>query len=127
MKRELRVDLGELAIALETDSSELHQYLDLETGRIVPVMDELSRPYNRPCPLGERGEDAFLPLPPFSSLLQAVYGLPRFCRGPQVLECGCRTGSWKRSTMRSMTRPAIGLSPWRSISSSGMIQIGKRR
>jgi hypothetical protein len=43
MKRELRVDLGELAIALETDSSELHQYLDLETGRIVPVMDELSR------------------------------------------------------------------------------------
>lgn len=43
MKRKVNVDLDELAIALDTDFSELHQYLDLETGRIVPIMDELSR------------------------------------------------------------------------------------
>jgi hypothetical protein len=40
MKRKVRVDLDELAIALDTDFSELHQYLDLETGRIVPIMQE---------------------------------------------------------------------------------------
>jgi hypothetical protein len=36
------VDLDELAIALDTDFSELHQYLDLETGRIIPIMQEIS-------------------------------------------------------------------------------------
>jgi hypothetical protein len=43
MKRKVKVDLGELAIALDTDFSELHQYLDLETGGIVPIMDEFAR------------------------------------------------------------------------------------
>ena len=43
MKRKVNVDPDELAIALDTDFSELHRYLDLETGRIVPIMDELSR------------------------------------------------------------------------------------
>lgn len=38
MKRKVNVDLDELAIALDTDFSELHQYLDLETGRIIPIM-----------------------------------------------------------------------------------------
>jgi hypothetical protein len=47
MKRKVNVDLDELAIALDTDFSELHQYLDLETGRIVPIMDELSRQLER--------------------------------------------------------------------------------
>jgi hypothetical protein len=37
------VDLDELAIALDTDFSELHQYLDLETGRIVPIMQDIAR------------------------------------------------------------------------------------
>jgi hypothetical protein len=43
MKRKVKVDLGELAIALDTDFSELQQYLDLETGRIVPIMEEIAR------------------------------------------------------------------------------------
>ena len=43
MKRKVRVDLDELAIALDTDFSELHQYLDLETGRIVSIMEEITR------------------------------------------------------------------------------------
>lgn len=42
MKRKVNVDLDELAIALDTDFSELHQYLDLETGRIVPIMQEIA-------------------------------------------------------------------------------------
>ena len=42
MKRRVRVDLGELAIALDTDFAELHQYLDLETGRIIPIMQEIA-------------------------------------------------------------------------------------
>jgi hypothetical protein len=42
MRRKVRVDLDELAIALDTDFSELHQYLDLETGRIVPIMQEMA-------------------------------------------------------------------------------------
>jgi len=42
MKRQVRVDLGELAIALDTDFPELHQYLDLETGRIIPIMQEIA-------------------------------------------------------------------------------------
>ena len=42
MKRQVRVDLGELAIALDTASSELHQYLDLETGQIIPIMEEIA-------------------------------------------------------------------------------------
>ena len=42
MKRQVNVDLDELAIALDTDFSELHQYLDLETGRIIPIMQEIS-------------------------------------------------------------------------------------
>ena len=41
MKRQVNVDLDELAIALDTDFSELHQYLDLETGRIIPIMQEI--------------------------------------------------------------------------------------
>ena len=42
MKRQVRVDLAELAIALDTDSSQLHQYLDLETGQIVAIMEEIA-------------------------------------------------------------------------------------
>ena len=42
MKRQVNVDLDELAIALDTDFSELHQYLDLETGRIIPIMQKIS-------------------------------------------------------------------------------------
>jgi hypothetical protein len=40
MKRQVNVDLDELAIALDTDFSELHQYLDLETGRIVSIVGQ---------------------------------------------------------------------------------------
>jgi len=42
MKRKVNVELDELAIALDTDFSELHQYLDLETGRIVAIMEEMT-------------------------------------------------------------------------------------
>jgi hypothetical protein len=42
MKRKTNVDLDELASALDADSSELHQYLDLDTGRIVPIMQEIA-------------------------------------------------------------------------------------
>jgi len=42
MKRKVNVELDELAIALDTDFSELHQYLDLETGRIVAIMEEIT-------------------------------------------------------------------------------------
>jgi hypothetical protein len=42
MKRRVNVDLDELSIALDTDFSELHQYLDLETGRIVAIMEEIT-------------------------------------------------------------------------------------
>jgi len=42
MKRKVKVNLDELAIALDTDSSELHRYLDLETGRIVQIMQEIA-------------------------------------------------------------------------------------
>lgn len=42
MKRQVNVDLDELAIALDTDFSELHQYLDLETGRIISIMQEIA-------------------------------------------------------------------------------------
>jgi len=42
-KRKLEVDLGELAIALDSGSHELYHYLDLETGRVVMVTDETKR------------------------------------------------------------------------------------
>jgi hypothetical protein len=42
MKRKVKVDVEELAIALDTDFSELHNYLDLETGSIVPIMEEIA-------------------------------------------------------------------------------------
>ena len=37
MKRKVKVDLDELAMALNTGFPELHQYLDLETGDIVAI------------------------------------------------------------------------------------------
>ena len=37
MKRKVKVDLDELAMALNTGYPELHQYLDLETGDIVAI------------------------------------------------------------------------------------------
>lgn len=40
MKRKLKVDLGELEIALQTDNYEVPHYLDLETGEIILVMRE---------------------------------------------------------------------------------------
>jgi hypothetical protein len=43
MKRKVEVDLEELAIALSTDSFELRQYLDLETGQILAIMEEMDR------------------------------------------------------------------------------------
>jgi hypothetical protein len=42
MKRKVKIDVGELALALDTDSPEIHQYLDLETGRIVLIMEEIA-------------------------------------------------------------------------------------
>lgn len=41
MKREVKVDPDELAIALDTDSPELRHYLDLETGQILAIMEEM--------------------------------------------------------------------------------------
>jgi hypothetical protein len=50
MKRKVKVDLGELAIALDTDSPDVLQYLDLETGCIIPILleiaDELEQIYD---------------------------------------------------------------------------------
>mgnify|MGYP006293307863 CR=1 FL=1 len=43
MKRRLQIDLGELEFALQTDSYEMHYYLDLETGEIILIMDEFAR------------------------------------------------------------------------------------
>jgi hypothetical protein len=43
MKRKVKVDLDELAVALQTDSYEMRHYLDLETGEIILVMDEFDR------------------------------------------------------------------------------------
>ncbi|MGC9523549.1 MAG: UPF0158 family protein [Anaerolineae bacterium] len=43
MKRKLKVDLGELALALANDSYEMRYYLDLETGKILLVTDESAR------------------------------------------------------------------------------------
>ena len=42
MKRRVKVDLEELAIGLDTDFSELDQYLDLETGRILLIVQEIA-------------------------------------------------------------------------------------
>lgn len=42
MKRKVRIDLDELAIALDTDSPELHQYLDVETGQILAIMEDIA-------------------------------------------------------------------------------------
>lgn len=47
MKRKLRVDMAELDAALQTDSYEMRHYLDLETGRIVMITDEMSRKLER--------------------------------------------------------------------------------
>ena len=47
MTQKLNVDLGELALALETHSYEMRYYLDLETGEIILVMDEFSREVER--------------------------------------------------------------------------------
>jgi hypothetical protein len=41
MKRKVRVDLDELAIALDTDSPELRHCLDLETGQILVLLEEM--------------------------------------------------------------------------------------
>ena len=43
MKRQVRVDLGELAIALDTDFAQLRHFLDLETGQVVSITDEIAR------------------------------------------------------------------------------------
>ena len=42
MKRKLKVNLAELAIALDTNSPEMHNYLDLETGEIVTITEEFA-------------------------------------------------------------------------------------
>jgi len=47
MKRKLNVDLGDLELALQTDSYEMHYYLDLETGEIILIMDEFRRELER--------------------------------------------------------------------------------
>lgn len=43
MKRRLKVDLGDLEIALQTDSYEMRYYLDLETGEIILITGESYR------------------------------------------------------------------------------------
>ncbi|MFW6136407.1 MAG: UPF0158 family protein [Chloroflexota bacterium] len=43
MRRAINVDLDELVMAFQADSHELRHYLDLETGEIIPIMDEFSR------------------------------------------------------------------------------------
>lgn len=47
MKRRLDIDLGELELALQTDSYEMHYYLDLETGEILLIMDEFRHELER--------------------------------------------------------------------------------
>lgn len=47
MTRRLAVDLGELELALQTDSYELRHYLDLDTGEIVLVMSEFASELER--------------------------------------------------------------------------------
>jgi len=42
VKRKLKVNLAELAIALDTNSPEMHNYLDLETGEIVTITEEFA-------------------------------------------------------------------------------------
>ena len=42
-KRRLEVDLGELAVAMDSYSYGMNYYLDLETGRVVMVTDETDR------------------------------------------------------------------------------------
>jgi hypothetical protein len=42
MKRKVKMNPGELAFALDTDSPEVHQYLDLETGCIIPILLEIA-------------------------------------------------------------------------------------
>ena len=42
MKRKVKVNLAELAIALDTNSPEMHNYLDLETGEIVTITEEIA-------------------------------------------------------------------------------------
>jgi hypothetical protein len=41
MKRQVKVDMAELAIALDVSFPDIHHYLDLETGRVVMVTDEI--------------------------------------------------------------------------------------
>jgi len=42
MKRKLKVNIGELMIALDNNSWEMNYYLDLETGEVVSVSEETS-------------------------------------------------------------------------------------
>jgi len=42
VKRKVKVNLAELAIALDTNSPEMHNYLDLETGEIVTITEEFA-------------------------------------------------------------------------------------
>jgi hypothetical protein len=42
MKRKLNVDLEELELALQMDSYEMRHYLDLETGEIIPIMEDVA-------------------------------------------------------------------------------------
>ena len=42
MKRKVKVNLAELAIALDTNSPEMRNYLDLETGEIVTITEEFA-------------------------------------------------------------------------------------
>jgi hypothetical protein len=43
VKRKVKVDLAELALALDMNFYETRHYLDLETGKVLSVSDEISR------------------------------------------------------------------------------------
>lgn len=42
MKRKIKVDMAELAIALDEHSFQMHYYLDLETGEVIMITDEIA-------------------------------------------------------------------------------------
>jgi hypothetical protein len=42
-RRKLRVDLAELEFAFENASGEMAHYLDLETGQVIAIADEIRR------------------------------------------------------------------------------------
>jgi hypothetical protein len=48
-RRSLKVDFDELALALDDASGEAAYFLDLETGEVVVVTDDIRRAYEKLC------------------------------------------------------------------------------